>query len=255
MIKIAVCDDIPYAAEMVKKLLLSHDFGEELEIDCFESGAELYNQFIINRYNIFMTDIELTPDGYSKKIMENGMLLADEIKDMFPEVLVIFFSRFPYGEDLLRHEPFGFVNKPNFGLDSRILELVDEAIGKIRNRVEYETTLQIKVNGFIVGKRINEIKYFESNRPKIKMVATNEEYTFRGRLDKIQEQIEMSAETFIRVGKSYYINTRYIKGYTSREIMMTNDKIIPIGRKYMEDFRKKMGDLCYGKRVKTFPFL
>ena len=66
MIKIAVCDDIPYAAEMVKELLLSHDFGEELEIDCFESGAELYNQFMINRYNIFMTDIELTPDGYSK---------------------------------------------------------------------------------------------------------------------------------------------------------------------------------------------
>ena len=38
MIKIAVCDDIPYTAEMVKKLLLSHDFGEDLDIDCFEIG-------------------------------------------------------------------------------------------------------------------------------------------------------------------------------------------------------------------------
>ena len=47
MIKIAVCDDIPYAAEMVKKLLLSHDFGEDLDIDCFDNGPDLYNQFII----------------------------------------------------------------------------------------------------------------------------------------------------------------------------------------------------------------
>ena len=48
---------------------------------------------------------------------------------------------------------------------------------------------------FFVGKAIKEIKYFESKRPKITIVATEEEFTFRGKLDEIQEQIEMSAET------------------------------------------------------------
>lgn len=244
MIKIAVCDDIPYAAEMVKNLLLSHDFGEELEIDCFDNGPDLYDQFIIKKYDILMTDVELTPEGYSNKLMENGMLLSDEIKDMFTDTLVIFFSRFGYGEELLRHEPFGFVEKPNFGQDSRILELVDKAIGKIRNRVEYATTIWIKINGVKFGETIKGIKYFESNRPKIKIVTINEEYMFYGRLDEIQEQIEKSAEIFIRVGKGYYINTRYIRAYSSREVTMTDGKKIPISRKYMEDFRKRMEDLC-----------
>lgn len=244
MIKIAVCDDIPYTAEMVKKLLLSHDFGEDLDIDCFDNGPELYNQFIIKKYDILITDVELTPEGYSTKLMENGMLLSDEIKDMFTDTLVIFLSRFGYGEELLRHEPFGFVEKPNFGYDSRILELVDKAIGKIRNRVEYATTIWINVRGARFGEGIKTIKYFESNRPKIKIVTTDDEYTFRGRLDKIQEQIEKSAEIFIRVSKSYYINTRYIKSYSSREVTMTGGKNIQISRKYLEEFRKKMGDLC-----------
>lgn len=244
MIKIAVCDDIPYAAEMVKNLLLSHDFGEDLDIDCFDNGPELYNQFIIKKYDILMTDVELTPEGYSNKLMENGMLLSDEIKDMFTDTLVIFFSRFPYGEELLRHEPFGFVPKPNFGHDDRILELVNKAIGKIRNRVEYATTIWINIRGARIGERIKAIKYFESSRPKIKMVASKEEVTFRGRLDEIQEQIEKSAEIFIRVSKSYYINTRYIRGYSSREVTMSDGKIIQISRKYLEEFRKKMGDLC-----------
>ncbi len=244
MIKIAVCDDIPHAAEMVKKLLLSHDFGEDLDIDCFDNGPDLYNQFIIKKYDILMTDVELTPEGYSNKLMENGMLLSDEIKDMFTDTLVIFFSRFGYGEELLRHEPFGFVEKPNFGHDSRILELVDKAIGKIRNRVEYATTIWIKINGIKFGETIKGIKYFESHRPQIKIVTINNEYMFYGRLDEIQKQIEKSAEIFIRVGKGYYINTRYIRAYSSREVTMTDGKKIPISRKYMEDFRKKMEDLC-----------
>lgn len=244
MIKIAVCDDIPYAAETVKKLLLSHDFGEDLDIDCFDNGPELYNQFIIKKYDILMTDVELTPEGYSNKLTENGMLLSDEIKDMFTDTLVIFFSRFAYGEELLRHEPFGFVDKPNLGNDKRIIELVDSAIGKIRNRVEYATTIWIKINGVRIGESIKRIKYFESNRPKIKIVTIDEEYTFRGRLDEIQKQIEKSAEIFIRVSKSYYINTRYIKGYSSREVIMIDGKNILISRKYLEEFRKKMGDLC-----------
>ncbi len=37
MIKIAVCDDIPYAAEMVKNLLLSHNFvdNSRCHSDCY----------------------------------------------------------------------------------------------------------------------------------------------------------------------------------------------------------------------------
>lgn len=242
--RIAICDDITGAAEMIKDLLLAYNYGEELEVDCFEYGEELYTRFVKKKYDILITDIELTSEGYSRELLKNGMLLADAIKEMYPETIVIFLSRFSYEKDLLKHEPFAFVDKPNLGNDKRITESVEKAIRKLRNRAEYETLYWIKSNGISIGKPIKEIIYFESNRPKIKLVAVDDEYEFRGRLDQVQEQIEKSAESFIRVSKSFYINARYIKGYVSKEVTMINGAVIPISRKYLEEFRKKVDEKC-----------
>lgn len=244
MIRIAVCDDIPGTAEVIKGLLMACDYGEEIEVDCFVSGEGLYTKCAEKKYDILMTDIELTPDGCSDELLKNGMLLADEIKEMYPETIVIFLSRFSYERDLLRHEPFGFVDKPNFQDDKRITEIVDKAIKKLRNRAEYDTVFWFKMDGISFGKAIREIIYFESCRPRIKLVAINEQCTFRGKLDQVQEKIEKSAEKFMRVSKSYYINTRYIKSYTSKDVTMIDGMVIPISRKYLEEFREKVDKTC-----------
>lgn len=240
MIKIAICDDIPGTAEAIRMLLLAYDYGEALEVDCFECGEQLYTKFVKKKYDILITDIELVPEGYSENLLKNGMLLADEIKDMYPETIVIFLSRFSYEKDLLQHEPFDFIDKPNFRNDGRITETVDKAIRKLRNRLENETVYRIRANKVAIGIAIKEIIYFESKRPRIKMVAIDDEFLFRGRLDKVQEEIEKSAERFIRVSKSYYINARYIKKYTAREIEMINGTVVPVSRKYLEEFRREV---------------
>lgn len=242
MIKIAICDDIPGTAAAIKALLLTHDFGEALEVDCFECGEQLYTQFVRKKYDILITDIELAPEGYSDDLLKNGMLLADEIKDMYPETIVIFLSRFSYEKDLLRHEPFDFIDKPNLGNNERITEIVGKAIRKLRNRAENETAYRIRANKVTIEIAIKEIIYFESKRPRIKVVMIDDEFLFRGRLDQVQEEIEKSAERFIRVSKSYYINARYIKKYTAKEIEMINGTVVSISRKYLEDFRKKVDE-------------
>lgn len=244
MIKIAICDDIPYMAAAIKKILLSYDFEEKLEIDCFENGFDLYDEFEKKKYNIIMMDIELTPEGYSKEVTQNGMLLSDRIKEASPDTIVIFFSRFSYEKDLLNHEPFGFVDKPNPEGDRRMIELVKKAIRRTRNRIEYETTFWFKKVGVSYGIAIKDILFFESKRPRIKIVTDQEECNFRGQLDQVQENVEKSSEHFIRVSKSHYINMRHIKSFSSKEISMTNGEIIQITRKYMEDFKKISGDLC-----------
>lgn len=242
MTRIAICDDVPGTAAAIKALLLAHDFGEALEVDCFECGEQLYTQFVRKKYDILITDIELAPEGYSEDMLKNGMLLADEIKDMHPETIVIFLSRFSYEKDLLRHEPFDFIDKPNLGNNERITEIVDKAIRKLRNRAENETIYRIRAKKVTIGIAIKEIIYFESKRPKIKVVMIDDEFLFRGRLDQVQEEIEKSAERFIRVSKSYYINARYIKKYTAKEIEMINGTVVSISRKYLEEFRKKVDE-------------
>ena len=242
MIKIAICDDIPGTAAAIKALLLAHDFGEALEVDCFECGEQLYTQFVRKKYDILITDIELAPEGYSEDMLKNGMLLADEIKDMRPETIVIFLSRFSYEKDLIRHEPFDFIDKPNLGNNERITEIVGKAIRKLRNRAENETAYRIRANKVTIEIAIKEIIYFESKRPRIKVVMIDDEFLFRGRLDQVQEEIEKSTERFIRVSKSYYINARYIKNYTAKEVEMINGTVVSISRKYLEEFRKKVDE-------------
>lgn len=242
MIKIAICDDIPGTAAAIKALLLAHDFGEALEVDCFECGEQLYTQFVRKKYDILITDIELAPEGYSEDMLKNGMLLADEIKDMRPETIVIFLSRFSYEKDLIRHEPFDFIDKPNLGNNERITEIVGKAIRKLRNRAENETAYRIRANKVTIEIAIKEIIYFESKRPRIKVVMIDDEFLFRGRLDQVQEEIEKSTERFIRVSKSYYINARYIKKYTAKEVEMINGTVVSISRKYLEEFRKKVDE-------------
>ena len=134
---------------------------------------------------------------------------------------------------LLKHEPFGFIDKPNGRNDERISENVGKAVRRLKNRAEQETMFKIKSNGITMEKMIKEIIYFESKRPKVIMVTIDEEFIFRSRLDQVQTNIEKSAENFIRVSKSYYINARYIKGYVSREVTMINGAVIPISRKYL----------------------
>lgn len=244
MIKVAICDDTPYIAESIKKRLITYHFDEELEVDCFEDGLHLYAQFIEKKYEIVLTDIELTPDGCSNELMKNGMLLADEIKEMSPSTIVIFLSRFSYEKALLRHEPFAFIDKPMNGNDKRIIDIVGKAILRLKNRAEYETIFWYKSNGVYFGIEIKKIIFIESNRPKIRIVSINGDCSFRGRLDKVQENIDRCAENFMRVSKSFYINMNFIKSYTSQKVTMTNDAVIPISRKYLKCFRGKMGKPC-----------
>lgn len=79
--------------------------------------------------------------------------------------------------------------------------------------------------GVYYGIAIKDILYFESKRPRIKVVTVHEECIFRDQLDQVQEKIEKSSEHFIRVSKSHYINMRYIKSFSLKEITMTNDEL------------------------------
>lgn len=117
------------------------------------------------------------------------------------------------------------MDKPNPEGDRRMIELVEKAIRRVRNRIEYETTFWFKTVGVYYGIAIKDILYFESKRPRIKVVTVHEECIFRDQLDQVQEKIEKSSEHFIRVSKSHYINMRYIKSFSLKEITMTNDEL------------------------------
>lgn len=105
---------------------------------------------------------------------------------------------------------------------------------------ELDSVFWIRINGVLYGKAIKEIAYFKLMWPWVKMVALNEEISFWESLAQVQKKVEKQSQDFIRVSRRYYINVRYVKDYTSKEIRMVDDTIIPVNRKNMEYFREKI---------------
>ena len=62
--------------------------------------------------------------------------------------------------------------------------------------------------------------YFVSRRPYIEVVSKDDVATFRGRLDDIEHQIEELKGCFVRVNKSYLVNTKYINSYTTKAVSL-----------------------------------
>ncbi|MCI8363813.1 MAG: LytTR family transcriptional regulator [Eubacterium sp.] len=105
---------------------------------------------------------------------------------------------------------------------------------------ELDSVFWIRINGVFYGKTIEEIAYFKSMWPWVKMVAVDEEFCFWESLAQVQKRIEKQSQDFIRVSRRYYINVCYVKDCTSKEIRMMDGTVISVNRKNMEYFREKV---------------
>lgn len=103
-----------------------------------------------------------------------------------------------------------------------------------------DSVFWIRINGVFYGKKMEEIAYFKSVWPWVKMVAVDEEISFWESLTQVQKRLEKQSQDFIRVSRRYYINVCYVKDFTSKEIRMMDGTVIPVNRKKMEYFRKKV---------------
>lgn len=52
--------------------------------------------------------------------------------------------------------------------------------------------------------------------------------------------IQLNASSFVRVHKSYIVNTDFIASFSSQHIRLTNDVTVPVGRLYKNEFMEKM---------------
>lgn len=105
---------------------------------------------------------------------------------------------------------------------------------------DLDSVFWIRINGVFYGKAIEEIAYFKSIWPWVKMVAVDEEFSFWESLAQVQKKVEKQSQYFIRVSRRYYINVCYVKDFTSKEIRMMDGTVISVNRKNMEILRKKV---------------
>lgn len=164
----------------------------------------------------------------------SGMDIAGMIRSRGLKTLLVFVTSYDtLVYQTFAYRPFAFIRKEYFD------EEVDAVIERLVKELFYlKEELIIKKGQEVVKICIDDIYYIESegNYINIYTAAGNERY--RDTLANIEKELE--GRNFVRCHKGYLINTKYISRIKSGEAELTDGKIIPIGRSYEKEVRRKI---------------
>lgn len=230
MVSIAVCDDDIRICELIEKTLET----KNVDIDVFYTGEELVQKLLSGvKYHIVFLDIELnTING-----VEIGLTIRKELQDYVTQIIYIS-SKENYAMQLFKIRPADFLVKPFSD---------NEVEDAFRNCYQVLEDCSIKFkNGYdVVLIRANEIRYVCSEGRKIRVVTTQTEEQFYGKIEDYRKEFE-TAE-FVRIHKSYFINPLHLSKYTYDFAIMNDGSELNISKRYkvkvrqqlMERWRKK----------------
>lgn len=229
MIRIGICDDLNEALLAHKIMIQSilEKMGLNGEVKCFQSGEELLCELEQKGGNDFIfMDIEMTG--------MNGIEVAKIIRETDYSVTLIFISSHDqYCREMISVQPFAFLEKP---VSEEALEKVFVRALKVRSCTN-EETFTFTYNRTLYKVLMRQILYFESDKRAVNLYTADDRKTFYRKLDEVEKELNQSDIKFIRVNKSYLVNTLYIKEFRYDNIVMSDGKVTNIGTKYKDQVR------------------
>lgn len=229
MIRVGICDDIIEQLQKQKEMVrnITRHLGLNTEVGCFQSGEDLLCEIEQKgSMDIILLDIEM------KGI--NGVETARMIREKDCRVILIFISLHDqYCKEMISVQPFEFIDKPvsEARLES-VFKLALKVLGEKEEIFEYTYK---KVSHKI---QIRKIRYFESDKREIHIHGTDGIYSFYKKLDEVEMKLEKKDVKFLRISKSYLINTNYVKEFRFEKVVMDDGKELRIGPTYKDSVRK-----------------
>lgn len=97
-----------------------------------------------------------------------------------------------------------------------------------------EDFILIRTEGMHRKLMLSEIVYFESQGNDIKVVlVTNESFISKSKITDLEQTL--SGKDFVRIHRSFIINSVFVTAFSNNEIVVNNHKI-PVGRSYKHEF-------------------
>lgn len=242
MLRIAICDDQNEFCSQIERILLKNS-SVEITIEVFYSGEKLVEYLACNtQFDLIFLDIELGEF--------NGINVGEAIRNKLNDhicKIVFVTAKDGYEKELFDLQPFNFLRKPiNEEKLVNCVELVAKILNIENNLFDYKKGHEHKKIP------IKEILYCESVLKKTKIVSLNQstgevvEDSFYGSLEKIKSDLP---STFFFPHRSFLVNYNNIKYMSNEEIVMINESVIPISRRYLKntlklqvDFERSMGN-------------
>jgi DNA-binding LytR/AlgR family response regulator len=208
-----ICD---YIEKRVTDYLAKID--EEAEISVFYDSAPLLEACKkSNDFDIIFLDIKM------KTI--NGVDCAKLLRENDVNSLIVFVtSSAEYVFSGYEVKAFRYILKTD------LVNAFDRIFGECLNELSKsdDSFYTVKTASAVKNIPLNDILYFESNKRVLIVHTKNDEYSFYGKLDQVEK--ELDGKDFIRTHQSYFVNARKIKSVSKDSAELQNGEILPVSK-------------------------
>ena len=227
MLKIALLDD-DKTALLISKGAIESFFQEKniaISLDAFSSPLTFLSMAKEENYRLVFLDIDM-PEL-------NGLEVGEQVKGINPQTDIIYLSqREDLVFDTLKLHPFGFIRKSKIIQDfASVLELfVNTSLNA--NSENKKITISSKTETLSVD--IDSIMYIEGNRNYQTFYMKNGT-NFDARILMSDLENKLKEHGFIRMHKGYLVNYLYVRQIGTNEVLLTNNKRLPISNKRKDE--------------------
>jgi DNA-binding LytR/AlgR family response regulator len=221
-----------------------------MKIKCLIVDDETGAHAVLENYISRLDHIELVGNAYNA-IEANQWLMKEKIDILFldinmPEITGLEFLQ------TLKDIPNVILTTAysEFALDAYDLGVMDyllkpipfprflKAINKIGNAIEpkevakknEETFIDLKVDGFLKRFDFEHVLFFQGMGNYVKIITKEKSYMSIMTMSSLEQQV--CGASFIRVHKSYIVNTQLVREKGDRDKIDAGKTEIPIGRSY-----------------------
>lgn len=234
MYQIVICDDEKKILEDIHgKVKTALDKQEiQAEYFCLEDSRDLMEHLKEQKIDVLFLDIDMP--------YFSGMDIAAYINEKGLKTILIFVtSHDTLVYQTFAYRPFGFIRKTH--LDEELEELAERIKKELFDRKEELTILK---GPELTRIRIKDLVYMESEGNYLNFHMKDDVIKVRETLGNMEN--ELMAKGFIRCHKGYLVNGDYIEKLKSAEMELKIEdeiEVIPIGRSYEKEVRKRVFEL------------
>lgn len=237
---VAICDDEKSVLDIVENVTKTV-FAERniiSKIYKFSNAKELLETLSTNHIDLVFLDIELNED--------DGIEIAKQINSKNIDTKIVFISSHEERVfDSLKARPYGFIRKSSFikDFDFVINTYLNE--GNINDETDYKLAI---VGKNTQGISVSNISFIESQgRYQIIHLANpKEEISVRLSMNELSD--ELKDHSFIRIHKSYLVNSSFIQVINSDNVKLTTGDILYVSKRNVPEIKNTYIQLLKKKK-------
>lgn len=193
----------------------------------YEEIKQTLSLLLNNEFRISYLDLNKISDIYIIEVNDRDELnILKQIKrNQESLVYVIGPKDFDIVNECIRLNTHLYVIKED--LNNEFKKYKEDILKHIQDRFQYYV---YKRNGISSQIRLSQIFYIESLRHSIIIHSINGEFVERKNLSEFLK--EVSQDAFVQIHKSFVVNKQQIEKITSKDVILKNNEILPIGRSY-----------------------